>query len=87
MSDHDTWNMFAAASYAAWMAGGDYAAEECRTRAVADADWFVIESKKREKPAAPTVKRVIDDGFGYPIGHIVDGPNGPEIVSEAGVTK
>ncbi|MEN6403051.1 MAG: hypothetical protein ABFD94_13990, partial [Armatimonadia bacterium] len=60
MSDHDTWNMFAAASYAAWMAGGDYAAEECRNRAVADADWFVIESNKRIEERSRQIGSAID---------------------------
>ena len=60
MSDHDTWNMFAAASYAAWLAGGDYTAEECRTRAVADADWFVIESNKRIEERSRQIGRAVD---------------------------
>lgn len=62
MSDHDTWNMFAAAAYAAWMETGECNAEDCRLLAAEDADWFLAESKKRE-PAEPTPPQHDDDGW------------------------
>ena len=90
MSDREAWITFAAHAYAAWVAAGDYRAHECQERAIEDADALLAELNKRYPLTAPK-PTVVEDGdirpMIEPVGFIVDGPNGPEIVSEAGATK
>jgi len=67
MSDHDTWNMFAAAALGGMMASEDsdtlYRIVTAAERAAQLADALLAESKKREKPVAPTPPQPDDDGW------------------------
>lgn len=68
MSDHDTWNMFAAAAAQGMCAyHGSYGLNngpgEIAARAYDIADALLAESKKREKPAEPTPPQPDDDGL------------------------
>lgn len=90
MSDREAWITFAAAAYTGWLANGDYTEEDSRLQAAEDADWFLAELNKRYPLPSPK-PTVVEDGDSRSmvadVGYIVDGPRGPEIVSEAGVTK
>jgi len=66
MSDHDTWNMFAAAALGGMMASEPqaelYSPDWAATRSAKFADALLAESKKRE-PAEPTPPQPDDDGW------------------------